>query len=291
MVAPLVCQVRRIDCPGSTAESPRCNREHRVRADRRADAALPAQTCGLAAAAQRRGRHHVRVADQLPDHHASARAHDARELVQRRDLVGNLAKSRDEKCAVESVVFIGEGPCIAGCRANVVDSGGACAAHGVVEHLLLDVEHVQRPRRPQRRGDVQAVVAGAGPHFEQALAGHRREGLPQPRAGDEGMGRLDPEPLPVGTGGRVVAPPQTARQQRSAGGRSRILARFSSGPAPREAVRPLLAPRAGRPLKTGGGRRIQELHRRQTSMAPTAASNRSSTSSTSAGEMMSGGMT
>ena len=86
----------------------------------------------------------MRVAEQLAHDQPPAGPQHARELAQRRVLIGDLAEHRHEEGRVEA------------CRpdtgaAGVADASAAmfvtprpfACAHHVVEHLLLDVEDVE----------------------------------------------------------------------------------------------------------------------------------------------------
>ena len=154
---------------------------------------------------------HVRVAEQLADHDAAARAsppaaapaarrpgpgsHRARSRGRRRRSCRRGRAARARRRALGVMLSM---PC------------SRRAPQRVVEHLLLHVEHVERPagREPLRHG--QRVVARAGAHLEQALAGRRLEDLAQALARDERVRRLHPEALRVRAGRRVPAPPERA---------------------------------------------------------------------------------
>ena len=70
-------------------------------AQRRAGATGERQAGGLGVPAQPSGADPVRVAEQLAHDQAAAGFQDARELAQRRGLVGNLAEHRDQEGGVE----------------------------------------------------------------------------------------------------------------------------------------------------------------------------------------------
>src|SRR5581483_4826286 len=78
----------------------------------------------------------------------------------------------------------------------------------VVEHLLLEVEDLDRSLVAHPPRQVEGVVAGPRPDLEHPLARGRLEDLTQAITGDPRMRGLDPEPLAVGTRRRVLAPPQ-----------------------------------------------------------------------------------
>src|SRR6185437_13145633 len=124
-------------------------------------------------------------------------------------LVRDLAEHGDEVGGIEGPVLVGEHPRVALARLDVVDAVLAGSAHRVVEHLLLDVEYVQRAGRDPVR-DVQRVVAGSGSDLEEGLARLRPQGLLESGPRDERVRRLDPEALVVGAGAGVLSPPEGA---------------------------------------------------------------------------------
>jgi hypothetical protein len=162
----------------------------------------------------------VRVAEQLPHHDPAARLDDPAQLAQRGALVGDLAEHGDEVGRVERAVGVRQRARVGERGEDVVDVLLVGALHGVVEHLLLHVEHVEAAVRHEPARHRQRVVAGARPDLEQALAGLRLEDLAQPRPRDERVRRLDPEALRVGAGGRVLAPPErrAGHGRRTSGG-------------------------------------------------------------------------
>src|SRR3954447_10762374 len=105
-----------------------------------------------------------------------------------------LAEGRDEIGRVEAVVVVRERARVTLARRDVRDTAVAGASNRVFEHLLLEVEDVERPAGRYPLGDVERVVAGARADFEHGLARLRLERLAQARARDERVRRLDPEP-------------------------------------------------------------------------------------------------
>ena len=110
----------------------------------------------------------------------------------------------------------------------------------VVEELLLEVEDLDPalgadPARPCR-----ACSSRCRGRSRAALARRRRQHRAQPVAGDDRVRRFDPEALPVGAGGRVLAPPEGGAEVASAGQRRAACGRASVQPVEREAD-PVLA--------------------------------------------------
>ena len=126
------------------------------------------------------------IAEQLADDESAARLKDASQLAQRNVLVGHLAERGDRVGAVEGRVSVGKRLCVATRRRDASDPAFASAAHRVVEHLLLEVEDVERATGRQPLRDLGAVIARARADLEDPLAGPWVERLAQPGARDEG---------------------------------------------------------------------------------------------------------
>ena len=111
----------------------------------------------------------MRVAEDLADYQPSAGAENTRELSERGALIGHFAKNGDEECAVEVAVVVWKVPRVSlRCR-HVPDAPRRGTTHRVVEHLLLEVEHVEGSAGCDPLCDVQAVVAGARPDLEDPI--------------------------------------------------------------------------------------------------------------------------
>src|SRR5438477_539848 len=100
-------------------------------------------------------------------------------------------------------------------QAGWVQRLGRCEAGEVSQRAADLALEAQAGRGLQR------VVAGPRPDLEHPLAGVRLQRLAQPRAGDQGVGSLDPEALVVWTRRRVVAPPQGDGEAGGPGGEDR----------------------------------------------------------------------
>src|SRR5918992_1249522 len=128
---------------------------------RPAELALHRQAGTHGALSQRAVRDHVRIAEQLAHHDPAARLYHAAQLPQGGLLVGDLAQHRDEVGGVEGAVGVGH---LAGVG-PLADDGGDPVLGGssqrVVQHLLLNVEHVEAPARSHPLRDRQRVVARA----------------------------------------------------------------------------------------------------------------------------------
>ena len=151
---------------------------------------------------------HVGVAEQLADDQAPAGTEDACDLAQACLLIRDLPEDGDQDGRVEGIVLVWEVLRVALGGVDVPQAALARAADRVIEHLLLEVEDLDRPVVPHPLGQVERVVAGAGADLQDALAGRRDEYLPQPVTGDPGMRRLDPEALAVRARRGVLAPPR-----------------------------------------------------------------------------------
>jgi hypothetical protein len=150
--------------------------------------------------------HHVRVAEQLPDHDAPIVSHNTVKLRKGLVLHGNLPQHRDEESPVELVVLIRQHPSIADLRNHVSEPLSVCALHRVIEHLGLNVEGLEGSVGLELLGHVDRVVARSRSHLEQAFTRGGSKDLEQlasrddwPRQREEGAGS-------VGTGRGVLAP-------------------------------------------------------------------------------------
>jgi len=141
--------------------------------------------------------HPVRVTEELADDQATAGLEHARQLAQGRIRVRDLTEHGHQERGIELGVRVGQPARIALGRHDVRDAAAARPLERVVEHLLLEVEHVELPARPDPLGDIERVVPGPGTYLEHALAGLGREHRPQARARGQGVGCLDPEALAV----------------------------------------------------------------------------------------------
>ena len=156
----------------------------------------------------------------------------AGDLAQRRVLVGDLAEHGGQHDGVDRVVLVGKRRRRRPASASTFASPRSAArAHRVVEHLLLDVEDLDRPAGADPLGQVERVVAGAGADLEHALAGRGREHRAQAVAGDQRVRRLDPEALAVGARRGVLAPPERGGEDRR--GAQRAAASASGSPRSR----------------------------------------------------------
>src|SRR5262245_46671349 len=177
-------------------------------AQRVPDPVLEGEAGAARAEAQRPQADVVRVTEQLPDDEASARLQDPRQLAERRILVRDLAQDGDQVGGIVGPVPIRHRRRIGTGRRDVGEALLRGAAHGVVEHLLLEVQDVDLSVWLHPLGHVERVVAGTRAHLEDPLPWHSLEDLPQAGPRDQRMGRLDPEALPVGAGGGVLPPPE-----------------------------------------------------------------------------------
>ncbi len=106
------------------------------------------EVCGFCASTQHREAHEVRVKRRyLADHEAPARPKDAMQLAQRSVLIGNLSKHRDKVGAVKAGVGVWKAAGVPLARSDVRHPPVARTPHEVVQHLLLDIDHIQGPSR------------------------------------------------------------------------------------------------------------------------------------------------
>jgi hypothetical protein len=142
----------------------------------------------------------------LSDHEATAGLHDAMQLSERGLLVRDLAEHRDEEGAVEARVSVRERLRVAMRGLDVRDAAIRGGSHEVVEHLALQVEHLEHSS-VEAGGDVEGIVAGAGAELEQALAGTRFERFEDSLARYPGPRDIEEKAKVVGAGPRVLALP------------------------------------------------------------------------------------
>ena len=104
--------------------------------------------------AQRALGDHVRIAEQLADNQLAAGSEDAGQLPESGVLVGNLAQHRDQVRGIHAGVRIRKLPRVTAASLDVLEAGLSRLPHRVIEHLLLEVEDVQRSFRAEPVGHV-----------------------------------------------------------------------------------------------------------------------------------------
>jgi hypothetical protein len=149
----------------------------------------------------------VRVARQLADDEPPRRLQHPRDLGQRRVLVGDLAEDRGQHDRIDGVVLVRQGGRVSPRGHDVLEPALGRAAHGVVQELLLKVEDLDGAAGPEPGRHVERVVAGPGADLQHSLARLGAQHGPQALTGDQGVRGVDPEPLGVRAGRRVLAPP------------------------------------------------------------------------------------
>ena len=117
----------------------------------------------------------MRVAEQLADDQAAARAQHPRDLAQRRLLVGDLAEHRGQHHRVDRAGRrTGARWRRPGSRPRLSSPRSAARAHRVVEHLLLQVEDLQRARRRRATRRGRASSSRCRPDLEHRSPGAGR---------------------------------------------------------------------------------------------------------------------
>lgn len=109
--------------------------------------------------------------EELADHQPPAWCQHPCRLAQYPIRLGDLAERGHGVYGVECPVGVGQFTCV---RAGGPDRRQAVAlgaAHHVVEHLLLDVEHIEPSLRPELRGDVQRLQARPRADLQDPLPG------------------------------------------------------------------------------------------------------------------------
>ena len=85
------------------------------------------------------------IAEELAHDEPPARLDHARELAKRRSLIGNLAEHGDKEGGIEAAVGVGQFARVAVGRGERSSMPRCrCALLGVVQHLLLQVEDLDR---------------------------------------------------------------------------------------------------------------------------------------------------
>jgi hypothetical protein len=84
------------------------------------------------------------IAEELAHDEPAARLDHARELAKRLLLIRNLSEHGDEVGGIEAAVGVGQFARVALGRGEVRDAALSCAPLGVVQHLLLQVEDLDR---------------------------------------------------------------------------------------------------------------------------------------------------
>ena len=114
-------------------------------------------------------REHVRIRLPLPDNQPAARLQHPAQLTQRLVPIRDLAQGGDRNAASNVAAGNGRSRASPGWqpRRRACQS---CPAHQLVEHRLLQIEHIEPTIWRKLTRDVEAVVTGVGSDFEHPLA-------------------------------------------------------------------------------------------------------------------------
>jgi hypothetical protein len=113
---------------------------------------------------------HVRIGLPLPDNQPAPWLQHPVQLVQRQIPIGNLAKGGDKICGVERRGREREITRVSLGGNHVHYASHSRSAHQLVEHRLLQVEHIELTIWRKLTRYIEAVVSGAGSDFEHSLA-------------------------------------------------------------------------------------------------------------------------
>src|SRR5437764_666374 len=157
-----------------------------------------AQPCGLRPPAQCIEGDHVRVGQTFAHDQAATRPQHAAQLAQGGVLVGHLTQRGDQVGGVEGAIRVGQGLGLPLRGDDIGETALARPAHRDVEHLLLEVEDVERAAGKQPGCDIKGVVASAGADLQHPLAGARVQKLAQAISREERARELQHDALAVG---------------------------------------------------------------------------------------------
>ncbi|MER5618527.1 hypothetical protein [Streptomyces sp. NPDC002215] len=87
-----------------------------------------------------------------------------------------------------------------------------------IDHLLLDVEHIEPSLRPELRGDVQRLQSGPWADLQDPLPRPRPQYGVHPVGGQERQRHVEQAALGVRIGRRVAQPPGGGQRGARAGG-------------------------------------------------------------------------
>ena len=100
-------------------------------------------------------RHHVEVGEELTNNEMPPRLENPLELPQSEVLIRYFAKDQRQVSSVEGSVGIWESTSISPRWGYILDATLLSPVHHMVEHLLLDVQNLERAARIQPLGDRQ----------------------------------------------------------------------------------------------------------------------------------------
>ena len=115
-------------------------------------------------------REHVRIGLPLSDNQPAPWLEHPVQLAQRPVPVGDLAKGGNKKCGVERRGREREASRVSLGGNQVGRASHSCPAHQLVEHWLLQIEHIEPTIWRKLTRYIKAVVTGAGSDFEHPLA-------------------------------------------------------------------------------------------------------------------------
>ena|SRR5947209_9417404 len=116
------------------------------------DTALGFKARAVCAALQDAGPYPVRITEKLSHDEPPTRLDHAVQLTQSGVLIRNLAKGGDEECTIETIVRVWKRTRVSPRPHQILKTALARRFHGVVEHLLLKIEDLKRPVRPEQFG-------------------------------------------------------------------------------------------------------------------------------------------